>query len=162
MSNEEEFQAKMRTLVDELRVWKEKVKKLESQQDKEEQTRKFQSEKIVQVQEENKKYQTVIDQLKLKKGIVDQEKLAQEEHVMKEADLERLEQEKMALEKQVTEEDKRHRLELRKWERKIKESEQRLDSFNKELKEKEQENRISKLKIKEMRRLIKHNQLKPI
>ena len=81
---------------------------------------------------------------------------------MKEADLERLEQEKMALEKQVAEEDKRHRLELRKWERKIKESEQRLDSFNKELKEKEQENRISKLKIKEMRRLIKHNQLKPI
>ena len=30
------------------------------------------------------------------------------------------------------------------------------------LKEKEQENRISKLKIKEMRRLMKHNQLKPI
>jgi len=34
--------------------------------------------------------------------------------------------------------------------------------LNKELREKEQENRISKLKIKEMRRLIKHNQLKPI
>jgi hypothetical protein len=46
MSNEEEFQAKMKTLVDELRVWKEKVKKLETQQDKEEQTRKFQTEKI--------------------------------------------------------------------------------------------------------------------
>ena len=30
------------------------------------------------------------------------------------------------------------------------------------LKEKEQENRISKLKIKEMRRLIKHKQLRPI
>jgi hypothetical protein len=81
---------------------------------------------------------------------------------MKEADLEKLEQDKLVLEKQITEEEKRHRLELRKWERKIKESEQRLDTFNKELKEKEQENRISKLKIKEMRRLIKHNQLKPI
>jgi hypothetical protein len=81
---------------------------------------------------------------------------------MKEADLEKLEQDKMVLEKQITEEEKRHRMELRKWERKIKESEQRLDTFNKELKEKEQENRISKLKIKEMRRLIKHNQLKPI
>ena len=32
----------------------------------------------------------------------------------------------------------------------------------KELKEREQENRISKLKIKEMKRLIKHNQLKPL
>ncbi len=66
------------------------------------------------------------------------------------------------MEKAVAEEEKRHRVELRKWERKIKEGEQRLESFNKELKEKEQENRISKLKIKEMRRLIKHNQLKPI
>jgi hypothetical protein len=31
MSNEEEFQAKMKILVDELRVWKEKVKKIETQ-----------------------------------------------------------------------------------------------------------------------------------
>ena len=31
----------MKTLVDELRVWKEKVKKLETQQDKEEQNKKF-------------------------------------------------------------------------------------------------------------------------
>ena len=34
--------------------------------------------------------------------------------------------------------------------------------MTKELKEREQENRISKLKIKEMKRLIKHNQLKPL
>lgn len=46
---------------------------------------------------------------------------------------------------------------MRKWEKKIKESETRLEALNKELKEKEQENRISKLKIKEMRRLLKHN-----
>ena len=51
---------------------------------------------------------------------------------------------------------------MRKWERKVKDSETRLETINKEVKEKEQENRISKLKIKEMRRLIKHNQLKPI
>jgi len=51
---------------------------------------------------------------------------------------------------------------MRRWERKIKDSEEKLEILNKELREKEQENRISKLKIKEMRRLIKHNQLKPI
>ena len=32
-----------------------------------------------------------------------------------------------------------------------------MDQLGQELKEREQENRISKLKIKEMRRLIKHN-----
>jgi hypothetical protein len=80
----------------------------------------------------------------------------------KEEDLDKLEREKLVLEQQIAEEDKKNRLEMRKWERKVKDSETRLDNFNKELKEKEQENRISKLKIKEMRRLIKHNQLKPI
>jgi len=73
-----------------------------------------------------------------------------------------MEHEKKELEAQIAEEEKRHRMEMRKWERKIKDSEQRLEALNKELREKEQENRISKLKIKEMRRLIKHNQLKPI
>ena len=50
----------MKGLVDELRVWKEKVRKLELQQEKEENSRKNQTEKIQQVQEENKKYETVI------------------------------------------------------------------------------------------------------
>ncbi len=40
LANEEEYQAKMKGLVDELRVWKEKVKKLELQQEKEENSRK--------------------------------------------------------------------------------------------------------------------------
>lgn len=80
----------------------------------------------------------------------------------KEEDLDKLEREKLALEQQIAEEDKKNRAEMRKWERKVKDSEIRLETINKEVKEKEQENRISKLKIKEMRRLIKHNQLKPI
>ena len=65
--------------------------------------------------------------------------------------------EKKNLESQVKEEEKKHRVEMRQWDRKIKEAEIKLDDLNKELKEKEQENRISKLKIKEMRRLLKHN-----
>ncbi len=51
---------------------------------------------------------------------------------------------------------------MRRWEKKIRESETKLEELTKDLKEKEQENRISKLKIKEMRRLLKHNQLKPL
>lgn len=51
---------------------------------------------------------------------------------------------------------------MRNWDKKIKDAETKLEDLNRELKEKEQENRISKLKIKEMRRLLKHNQLKPL
>jgi uncharacterized protein YihD (DUF1040 family) len=57
LANEDEYQAKMKSLVDELRVWKEKVRKLEIKQEKEEISRKNQSEKIQVVQEENKKFQ---------------------------------------------------------------------------------------------------------
>ena len=125
-------------------------------------TRKVQTEKIQQVQEENKKFQSVIEQLKIKKGINEKEQSDKEMERAKEEDLEKLEREKLALEQQIAEEDKKNRFEMRKWEKKVKDSENKLDVINKELKEKEQENRISKLKIKEMRRLIKHNQLKPI
>lgn len=51
---------------------------------------------------------------------------------------------------------------MRQWDVKIKDAEAKLGDLQKDLKEKEQENRISKLKIKEMRRLLKHNQLKPL
>lgn len=53
-------------------------------------------------------------------------------------------------------------MELRGWDKKIRTAENSLEDLTKEMKEKEQENRISKLKIKEMRRLMKHNQLKPL
>ena len=41
----------------------------------------------------------------------------------------------------------------------VREAEERHKLLLQQLKEKEQENRISKLKIKELRRVIKHNQL---
>ena len=39
LANEEEFQAKLRGYVEELRVWKEKVRKLQDLQEKEERSR---------------------------------------------------------------------------------------------------------------------------
>jgi len=39
LSNDDEYQRKMNDLVHELRVWKEKVRKLEEQQDKDEHNR---------------------------------------------------------------------------------------------------------------------------
>jgi len=48
-----------------------------------------------------------------------------------------LEQEKKQLETQIQDEEKKHRIEMRKWEKKIKESEVKLEEYNKELKEKE-------------------------
>lgn len=66
------------------------------------------------------------------------------------------------MEEEIAQEEKRHRQETRQWEKKVKEAQDRLNGLTTELKAKEQENRLSKLKIKEMQRLQKHNQLKPL
>ena len=44
----------------------------------------------------------------------------------------------------------------------VRSAEGRLDTLTKALKEREQENRVTQLKIKELRRVLKHNQLMPL
>lgn len=44
----------------------------------------------------------------------------------------------------------------------VKDAEKRIADFKMQLKEKEQENRISKLKLKDLKRTQKHNQLTPL
>ncbi len=50
------------------------------------------------MQEENKKFQSVIEQLKIKKGINEKEQSDKDMERAKEEDLEKLEREKLALE----------------------------------------------------------------
>ena len=42
LNNEDEYQQRLRSLVDELRVWKDKVRKLQDQQEKEEKSKQNQ------------------------------------------------------------------------------------------------------------------------
>ena len=60
------------------------------------------------------------------------------------------------------EEEKRQKQELKQVEKRLKELQDKADELRKELKEKEQEQRISTYKLNELRRSLKHNQLKPI
>ena len=46
--------------------------------------------------------------------------------------------------------------------RQVSEADEKLKTLTQQMKEKEQENRISKLKIKDLRRQLKHNQLQPL
>jgi len=69
MSNEDDYQSKLRGLVEELRVWKEKVRRLQEQQEKEEKSMENQQKMLVQIQEENEKYKNQISQIKKEKGL---------------------------------------------------------------------------------------------
>ena len=54
----------MRNLVDELRVWKDKVRKLQEQQEKEEKSKSTQSDVLNKMLEDNEKYKTMISNLR--------------------------------------------------------------------------------------------------
>ena len=56
LTNDVENHNKIRNMVEELRVWKEKVKKLEKACKKDKETRKEQIERIKRTEDENKKY----------------------------------------------------------------------------------------------------------
>ena len=67
LTNDVEYHNKIKNLVEELRIWKEKVKKIEKACNKDKETRKEQIERIKKIEEENKKYSTEINHLKQKK-----------------------------------------------------------------------------------------------
>ena len=61
LTNDVESHTKIKNMVEELRVWKEKVKKLEKAVKKDKETRKDQIERIRKTEEENKKYLEELD-----------------------------------------------------------------------------------------------------
>ena len=85
-------------LLNELRVWKEKVQRLETQQAKEEATRKNQEERIKSVQEENRIYQEKIEEIRKSRNItLDEEPDIQDINEKKDQEIERLNKQKKEL-----------------------------------------------------------------
>lgn len=111
--------------------------------------------------EDNEKYKTMISNLRQEKGFAESP-MGKDAAKVDQFELERLEKAKVAMELKIKEQEKLHRKDIKQWDRSIREKEQKYHELQRILKEREQENRISKLKLKEMKRLIKHNQLKPL
>lgn len=79
-----------------------------------------------------------------------------------EMDLERIQLEKENKKTEFYEEERRNKKELKQMEGSLTELQIKAEDLRKELKEKEQEQRISQYKLNEMKRSVKHNQLRPI
>ena len=158
LTNDVENHNKIRNLVEELRVWKEKVKKLEKACKKDKETRKEQIERIKRTEEENLKYQEELE------GLMERRKAKQAANEKQEEvpDIDLITYEKDQMKMEFVEEEKRQKIELRTLEKRSKELNEKAEDLRKDLKEKEQEQRISTYKLNELRRSIKHNQLKPL
>ena len=86
-TNSEDHQQKLKTLNEDLRVWKQKVTTLAAQLERERQTRKDQDDKLKQIQEENTRVQEEIENVKKRQaesGPTEEQKKKIEERVQAE------------------------------------------------------------------------------
>jgi hypothetical protein len=105
-----------------------------------------------------------IDKVKRDKNLPDESEEAKQDNpsTPTDEDMMKLENARNALEGKIRGQERNHRKDVKVWKDNIGAQEAKIEELAKIVKEKEQENRISRLKIKEMKRLVKHNQLKPL
>ena len=113
LTNDVENHNKIRNMVEELRVWKEKVKKLEKMCKKDKETRKEQIERIKRIEEENRKYQ---DELEV---VLEKKKSKQVQEQQPALDVDQLTYEKDQMKMEFAEEEKKQKQELKLMEKRL-------------------------------------------
>ena len=139
-------------MVEELRGWRERVKKLKERQERAQDTRQDQQKKIQEIEEENQKYHTELQEIKQKKGVQDEEKPAQEKN----------EEEEKQMRKDFLAEEEQKRQELLAMEKQLKKLEKESEALKADLTGKEREFRMAQSKFNQAKRGLKHKQLMPI
>ena len=125
---------------------------------KEEETRQRQAEKMKEIEDKNKQYQNELSTLKEKGKELGIENTSRDNSL---PPIEN-EEEKQKLRNDLENEYFHQRNQLKKIDNQTKSLETRVDELKVKLKEKEMMLRISKFKLSEINRNIKHGQLKPI
>ena len=136
-------------------MWKDKNAKLEAAFERDNETRKNQLERIKQLEEKNRDYQTQLQQLKEQKA-KQMNSLGPEETNNHLPPIQS-EEERQQLKQQLEEEYIKQRAEVKKVEGKTKVLQQQAEDLKATLKEKETMLRIAKFKLSELQRNIKHS-----
>ena len=155
-NNAHGYADKVDSLKQEIKGLKERYRELLAKQKQDEKLLKEQHQKCVDLEEKCRKVKALINQKKHedpdepKQAEVTEQDLAELDRKIKETEQKKKEEEQ-ALKKRIKE-----------LEGNIRNSKHNIDTLNIKLKEKDQECRLSMLKIKELRRAVRHNQLKPL
>jgi pantothenate synthetase len=91
---------------------------------------------LAQITEDNEKYRAMIDTIREERGFTSSSPKAKTAKLNQEEVL-RLEQARATIESKIKEQEKQHRKDLKSWEKSIKEKEQEYAELQKELKERE-------------------------
>lgn len=149
---------KISNMINEIRMWKEKIQKKEELFDRNDSTEQMQAEKLVEIENENNelmnKIQSIDSKIEIDPG--------KAKDPSKSREIEKLNEEVKAKKEKLEEKQKENEKELKQLQKKISEIEAERDMLYTKAKELGQEQRISTLKLREVGRLLKHNQLNPI
>lgn len=140
MENDEDFILKYKSLVEELRVWKDKVRRSEEQREKDLRTKANQLQLLEQLQQENSVLKEKIEKVRRDKNLPDlnENNEGQVEMVTPtDEDMMKLEHARDALERKIREQDRTHRKELKGWKDNISAQEAKIEELKKVVKEKE-------------------------
>lgn len=154
----DDYNYKIRNLIDEIRMWKEKIRHREEVYERADSTLHLQSERLQTLEKENQELMSKIQNLDNK---IDLGKTNSKNADLKKK-LEAIDEEKMAAKDQYESTQTLNRNELKNEKKELTEQESKRDQLMSRLKELDQEKRISTFKLREVGRILKHNQLKPL
>eukprot|EP00744_Colponema_vietnamica_P001630 GILI01002681.1.p1 GENE.GILI01002681.1~~GILI01002681.1.p1 ORF type:complete len:457 (+),score=130.11 GILI01002681.1:573-1943(+) len=154
-SNVEEYPTKIRVLMEDLKVHREKLREIQGQKSRDEKVLKQQHEQLVNLEEKCRKLQQL---LSAKKKPEEDEPKPQ----VSESDIKDLEWKMKVLSEAKKMEEKKYKLKMQQAQLQVKELQLQVEALSIQLKEKDQECRLNALKIKELNRTIRHNMLKPL
>lgn len=157
--NVQNYSSRMKALSTETRAMKERYRELINQQKQDEKILREQHERCVVLEEKCRKLQAAIKTRKPEAEVDEDEPKPPE---VTEHDVEELKVKIQEAEKQKVEEERRLKSRIKELEAQIRDSKHNVDVLSVQLKEKDQEVRLTVLKIKELKRVTRHNQLKPI
>jgi hypothetical protein len=154
----DDYNYKIRNMIDEIRMWKEKIRHRQEVYERNEETLGLQTERMANIEKDNQKLMAKIQSMD--KGInVEPTKAKQSEKVKAMEEIKKNKEEAKEKYDRVKENNEK---ELKQAEKELKEITTQRDALYTKVKELDQENRISTLKLREVGRVLKHNQLKPI
>ena len=161
--NSNTYPEKIKNLRNELRVNKEKLKELVSKEKKEEKTLAGQHERCVDLENKIRKLFELI-KAKKKEGEAEEKskKIEGNELEVNEFLVKDLQEQIARAESEKAEKEGKLKKRIKELETQIREKKHHLEMLKIKVREKEQESRISLMRITEAKKLVKHNQLRPI
>lgn len=159
LTDGDDYNYKIRNMIDEVRMWKEKIKHRQEIYEKNENGLELKSDRMNTLEKEN---QSLMDQIQNLNSNINLDPISKPKKTKENSEIEVLMEDKKRAKEELEQKQKENRLEIGKLKKEVESLQNKRDILMTRVKELNQEQRISTFKLKEVGRVLKHNQLKPL